>query len=120
MYRWEFAMPLDPLDTTDAATLARLRRFIAEPDDAGGYTDQVLSDMYDAAGADVNITAADVWREKAGKAADLVDVSEGSSSRKMSQVAANALKQAEFYDPVVSADSLPIVRGAKTRPIVRV
>jgi hypothetical protein len=113
-------MPLDPGVADDVAVLTRLRRFIAEPTDANGYTDQVLSDMFDAAGGDVNITAADVWREKAGKAADLVDVSEGSSSRKMSQVSANALKQADFYESLTVTATGAVTRGARTRAIERV
>lgn len=111
-------MPLNPNIPADAEILARLRRYIAEPVDSVIYTNQVLSDMYDLNAGDVNVTAADVWSEKAGKAALLVDISEGASSRKNSQVMSNALKQAAHYSGS-SSDATGSGRSVKTRAIER-
>lgn len=105
-------MPMDP------TTLATLRRFIAEPD-AATYTDAVLNDMYDANGGDLNVTAAEVWSDKAAKASILVDTAEGSSSRKNSQVFDHALKQAAYYSGNANAATALTARSATTRPIVR-
>ena len=103
-------MPMDP------TTLATLRRYIAESSQEP-YADEVLNDMFDANGGDVEVTAAEVWRDKAARAAMLVDTSEGNSTRKMSQVYAQAVKQAEFYGG--TAAPIPVKRGATTRPIER-
>ena len=102
----------------DAATLATLRRYIAEPTTTT-YTDVILNEIYIAVGSNVNVAAAEVWREKAARAAVLVDTSEGASSRKMSQVFAQAMKQAEFYGGTGSPATPVIVRKATTRAIER-
>lgn len=115
-------MPLDPSDPTDADTLARLRRYIAEPTQAN-YADDVLSNMYDDALGDLNVVAAEVWREKAGKAASLVDISEGASSRKMSQVTENAMKMAAQFTSLTTGDGgtgTTTTRSARTRAIERI
>ena len=101
----------------DAATLATLRRYIAEPTVAV-YTDDMLNAIFDAVGADVSVAAAEVWREKAAQAAILVDTTESASSRKMSQVYAQAVKQAEFYGGSATPTA-PVTRGATTRAIER-
>jgi hypothetical protein len=104
-----------PMDTT---TMSTLRRFIAEYDQTL-YSDALLNDMYDANDGDVNITAAEVWSEKAARAATLVDTSEGPSSRKMSQVYSQAKEQAAFYGSGTGATSAPVTRSARTRAIER-
>jgi len=102
----------------DATTLAALRRYIAEATEVT-YTNLMLDEIFDAVGGDINIAAAEVWRDKAARAAALVDVSEGASSRKMSQVYAQAVKQADFY-AVAGGTATPVVtRGATTRAIER-
>ena len=79
--------------TTD--DVARLRRLTNEPTTAT-YSDLVFSGMIDTAGS-VDAAATEVWREKAASYAGLVDTTEGSSSRKMSQLRDAALKMAEIY-----------------------
>lgn len=103
-------MPMSP------TALATLRRYIAEQTEAV-YTDVMLNGIFDSVGGDVNVAAAEIWREKAARASALVDTSEGASSRKMSQVYAQAVKQADFYNTA----ALPAIptRGAKTRAIER-
>jgi hypothetical protein len=101
----------------DPSTLATLRRYIAEPGQEP-YDDVTLNDIYIAAAGDINVAAAEVWRDKAARAAVLVDVSEGASTRKMSQVYAQASKQAEFYGGT-AVPATPTTRGATTRAIER-
>jgi hypothetical protein len=105
-------MPMTP------TTLATLRRYIAEPD-ATTYTDQALNDLYDANDGDVNVTAAEVWMEKAAKAAVLVDTTEGASSRKNSQVYSQALQQATYFRDGSATATATTTRSVGTRAIVR-
>lgn len=101
--------------------LARLRRLIDEPTQVP-YSDLTLNTMYMTDGAqDVNLTAAEVWREKASKAASLVDESEGPSSMKLSQLYDSAIKQATYYQGLydISVGIVGAPRGAKTRAIER-
>lgn len=86
--------------------LLALRRMAAEPT-TDTYTDDALSALIAAEGS-LDGAAAVVWREKAAKAATLVDTSESGSSRKMQQVHTNALKMAEFYASASTAPS-PVV-----------
>lgn len=99
-----------------ASALATLRRYIAEATEAN-YTDVILEELFLENGEDLNVTAADVWRDKAARAAALVDVSEGASTRKMSQVYTQAAKQAEFYGG--STTVAATTRSATTRAIER-
>ena len=101
-----------------AAALATLRRYIAEPTEAN-YTDAQLEAIALGNNNDVEATAAEVWLDKAGKAATLVDTAEGSSNRKMSQVYDHALKQATFFGASAAEASTAGVRGARTRAIER-
>lgn len=101
-----------------AAARATLRRYIAEPTEAT-YSDALLDQIYDGAGGDLEAAASEVWLDKAAKAAILVDVSEGNSSRKNSQVYTNALKQATFFGASAADTSTAGVRGARTRAIER-
>jgi hypothetical protein len=104
-----------PMDTS---TMATLRRYIAEPDESV-YTDAALNTMFDANAGDVNITAAEVWSEKAAKAAILVDTAEGASSRKNSQVFTQALQQASHFRAGSVEAATATTRSATTRAIVR-
>jgi hypothetical protein len=102
----------------DATTMATMRRYIAEPDTTT-YSDAALDAIYDANGGDVNLAAAEVWTEKASAAATLVDMSEGDSSRKNSQVHAQALKQSELFRGSASTTTAAATRSARTRAIER-
>lgn len=57
------------------------------------YTDEFMAQMIDAGG--VFKAASDIWMLKAAEAADFVDTAESGSSRKMSQLADNALRMAQ-------------------------
>jgi DNA polymerase III delta prime subunit len=105
-------MPLTP------AALATLRRYIAEPTEAN-YTDALLDSIYDGQGGDLEAAASEIWLDKAAKSATLVDISEGNSSRKNSQVYNQALKQATFFGASAAAVSTAGTRSARTRAIER-
>lgn len=79
------------------------------------FTAPQLSAYIDSAGS-VRAAAGAVWNVKASKLAGLVDVTEGSSSRKLSQLYKQALEMASFFGA-----SDPTVKPAKsgTRPITR-
>lgn len=75
--------------------ISELRRKVNEPTDANGYTDAILGDMVDLFGVDG--AAAQVWSEKAAKAADLVDVTEAGATHRLGQMAENARKMAGHF-----------------------
>lgn len=60
------------------------------------YTDEELLEMHRTLGS-VYCVAARVWAEKAGQAGDLIDITEGSSTRRMSQIGTQARTTADFY-----------------------
>lgn len=81
-------------------------------------TDEELWAMYEDK-KNVNRVAAAVWEQKAGAAGDLIDITEGSSTRRLSQVAAQARNMASFYRDAAAADSGIVGRQSRTRQIVR-
>lgn len=83
------------------AEIARLRLLIGEPTPEV-YTDADLNTRLDTAGGDLNKVAYDVWTEKAAAAAELVDISEGGSSRKMGDIYEQALNMAKHFGSMVS------------------
>lgn len=79
--------------------VAQLRRMVAEPDDTT-YTDEMLGAIIDGYGegaAPLAASAQDVWLQKAASYADLVNISEGGSSRSNGQLHTNALTMARIY-----------------------
>ncbi len=82
----------------DEATIARFRRMTGlEPDDAV-YTDAVIDGMIEDLGFEA--AAATVWREKAASVADLVDITESGSSRRLSQLREAYLGMGTAVDPI--------------------
>ena len=77
--------------------IAALRLLIAEPADSATYTDAVLGAMIDAADDELNQAAYEVWVQKAAAAAELVDISEGGSTRKMGDIYEQALSMAKHF-----------------------
>lgn len=93
--------------------LAQLRRLINEPDAAGTYSDVELTDRLTAAANDMNTVARDVWAEKVAAYADLVNISEGGSSRSMSQAYDHAKEMwKHYYDLVLleAGNAAPVLR----------
>ena len=98
--------------------LTILRRYVDEPD-TSTYTDVDLNDIFTTFGSDLNLAAAEVWRDKAAKAASLVDESEGPSSLKLSQLYDRAVAQANFYDARSSTATATSRGRTTTRAIER-
>jgi hypothetical protein len=94
------------------AEIAALRLLIAEPT-ADNYTDTALSDRLDAASPDQ--VAYDIWIEKAARFAQLVDISEGGSSRKQGDLYEQALSMAQVYADRVTTGSAPPGVAGRTR-----
>lgn len=80
------------------ADVARLRRMTDLAEDDAVYTDSVLGGMIDDLGFES--AAASVWREKAAGYAGLVDTSESGSTRRLSQLHAQALAMGAALGPV--------------------
>lgn len=83
------------------------------------YTDEELLEMYNTLGG-VNCVAARIWSEKAGQAGDLIDITEGSSTRRMSQIGTQARTTADFYMALCAAEKGGgDTRRTRTRAIER-
>jgi hypothetical protein len=102
-----------------ATQIADLRRLIDQPDDVAPWTDAVLSSRIDALGVDPDLRAlaGSVWSEKAASYAGLVDVKEGNSDRKLSQLHKQALSMAESFGAV--PDDTNGRRATRTRQVER-
>lgn len=85
---------------------------VAELDDQDMY--DILQDEGDS-----NAAAARVWGIKAAKAADLVDVREGTSTRPLSQLSANALRMQAYYAALAGDQGPSAGTGTRVRAIVR-
>lgn len=99
--------------TTDQ--IAELRAAINQPDNTDPFTDTFLSSLIDQYGG-VDPAAAKLWEIKAGQVAALVNISEGGSSRSMSDLYTHYLQMADRY----STDTDATKRAPRTRAIVRV
>lgn len=103
----------------EAEAIAELRRLINEPDDVEPWTDEYLSARLDAWTGTPTTLAAVMWREKAASYSSLIDIKEGNSDRKMSQLYSQALKMADGLDGGNGVDPTPVRRPATTRRIER-
>lgn len=97
--------------------LARLRRLISEEDNTNGWTDERLEEIFaQTANTDgtLNFRAAakEVWEGKAAELAELVDVTESSSSRRNSQYFDHAQKMAAQFGDATD----PVRTAAESRP----
>lgn len=101
--------------------IAELRRLADDTEQPYLLTNIELGAYLDAVAGDPRKAAGQVWAVKASKYAGLVDVTEGASSRKNSQLYKQALEMAAYY----GADEAPASGGGSsgarsgTRPIVR-
>jgi hypothetical protein len=62
------------------------------------FSDAQLDELLAQNGDNVYTAAAEAWRMKAADFADLVDIDESGSSRKLSQMYKQAMAMAEFFD----------------------
>lgn len=74
----------------------RLREYINEPDDTGGWTDARLDGYIDEA-TNLYHAAGNIWGVKAATYAAMVDVSESGSSRSLSGLFKNAQAMQKHY-----------------------
>lgn len=98
--------------------IAELRRAIKEPDNVEPYTDDELGRLIDTYG--INGAAGRVWREKATNVANLVDISEGGSTRKQSQLFDNYSKIALDYETKDLVVDTVVSDAPRSRRAVRV
>lgn len=102
--------------------LGSLRRAADVPVDDTTYTETLLGALIDLSG--VNKAALIIWREKAAGYAKMVSMSEGGSSRSMSDLYNNAMKMVEMYQKIVADEDEGVIDAiegtAYTVPIERV
>lgn len=99
--------------------VAVVRDLANEPDANGAFSDAKLIGILNDNDLDVNLAASEVWSQKASKLADLVDVSESGSSRKLGDLYKQALAMAEHYAGVSKAEETRAGRGTRIRSITR-
>jgi len=81
----------------------RLRGLLGEPIPDGGtaadtlFTDERIQDFLEIAGGDLDRAAYEGWREKAAQLSNLVDVTDGNASRKMSDLLDHANQMVKIY-----------------------
>lgn len=95
--------------------ITELRLEIREPANVAPYTDDFLGEMIDSYG--VTESAHKIWINKRNSVSNLVDITEGGSSRKMSQLFDNYNKIVAAYETDASASS---GRSSMTRAATRV
>ncbi len=98
--------------------IAALRRMTDEPD-SDVYSDLDFQSIIDQAEEDMDLAAADIWRQKAARFSTLTDVSESGSSRKMSQLHGAALTQAKFYEDRANPAPVAEVQRSRVRSATR-
>lgn len=101
------------------AALDDLRRATNEPADDSEYTPEMLEAILVGAEGNIPAAAAIIWREKAAKFSQLVDMKEGETARKLSDLASNALAMARMYQDQDDAGSPSGQRPTAVRRITR-
>lgn len=98
-----------------AQQIAEVRANVQEPDNTEPFTDDFIGGLIDAYG--VTDSEHKIWIAKRNRVAALVDISEGGSSRKMSQVFDQYSKIVAGYES--DPDNPVGHRAPRTRAIVR-
>lgn len=98
--------------------IAELRVETQEPTNAEPYTDAFLGELIDAHG--VTESAHRIWKAKRNTVASLVDISEGGSSRKMSQLFDNYDKIVKGYESAETSIDSPTTYAPRTRKAERI
>lgn len=98
-----------------ASDVALLRELTNENPDETEYEDEELQVFIDLKSGNLNKAAAHIWRLKAGKYADLVDIAEGNSKRSWSKAYQQALDMAGIYEREAASDDAPSLG----RPVAR-
>lgn len=100
----------------NASDIETVRRNVNEPTSAT-YSDTLLSSLVDSLG--VAGASATVWREKAARYSELVDVSESGASHKYSDLHKNALTMAEKWSLLIEGPAGTAAGALKIRKIQR-
>lgn len=101
-----------------ALEIAELRAEVQESNNAEPYTDAFLGELVDAHG--VSDSAYRIWKAKRNAVASLVDISEGGSSRKMSQLFDNYDKIVNGYESNGPSIDDPSTYAPRTRKAERI
>lgn len=96
--------------------IATLRLYVAEPDETD-WTDEMLGAVIDSSPS-LNSAAVEVWDAKAAAAANLVDISEGGSSRKNSDLLKNAQAMRALFAGRI-LEPVDATRGTRIKRLVR-
>lgn len=107
---------------TVADYLSDLRTLTAASEEDFSDSDllDVLTVWTDGEGVtDLNMAVAVVWEIKAGRYAELVDVTEAGSSRKLSDLSKNALAMSTKYRKISEAAVVTVAVRPRTRAIER-
>lgn len=110
-----------PESVTYEATLDQimeLRDLVDEPTE-DPFTDAILGTIIDASDGDLITAAKAVWVRKSARLAKLVDVREGNSDRKLSQLHKQALEMVAQYTALTAASPEATTRRSRTRKIDR-
>lgn len=99
--------------------IIELRTMINDPaGETSEYAADELDRRIDAANGNLQVVAAAIWTEKAGRYSGLVDVQEGASRRSLGSLHANALKMATYYGSISGVGTVS-GRVSRTRAIER-
>lgn len=88
----------------EAGLIKALRVLINEDAEVSEWDDSQLGVFLDEREGKLNVTAAYVWRVKAGRFADLVTMTEGNSSRQWSNAYKQALEMAQVYQDLADGE----------------
>lgn len=102
---------MTPDEVTDDM-VQELRDDIDEQDNVDPYTTDALKIKIAAADGNIGAVAYYIWVSKAAALSTLVDISEGGSSRKNSQLYQSAKGMIAHFQPYVPAD--PVNTGGRT------
>lgn len=99
-----------------ASDILEVRRNTNEPDVAV-YPDILIGEYIDSLG--VAGASARIWRLKAAKYADLVDVTEAGATERFDQLHKKALAQADYWDLMDEASRAALAARSKVKSIGR-
>lgn len=84
--------------------LAQFRRMIGELTNAAPWDDAYCTQVIDASSS-LNAAATRAWEEKAAIYAGMIDTTESGSSRRLSQLQAQALNMAGYYRKLTEGEA---------------
>lgn len=111
-----------PIPADEDAARRRLREMIGETDSSTTWETKALDDLLLGA-TSLEEAAARGWQRKASEAANLTDVTEAGSSRKLGSLQKQALEMYSYYSDLAAGedpgDTETEMRPTRVRAIVR-